>query len=491
MAAAPSRVGTTFGKYRIVRLLGKGGMGEVYEAYDTSKDRTVALKILPDQFSHDEKFRTRFQRESHATAILQEPHVIPIHDWGEIDGHLYIDMRLVVGHTLHELLRAGGLEPHRAVAIINQIAEALDAAHTHGLVHRDVKPQNVIVTSSDFAYLVDFGIASMAGASSLTMTGTQIGSMSYMAPERFAGTDATPAVDVYSLACILYELLVGSPPFPADSPERTIAAHLSAPVPRANAVNPGIPPGLDEVIARGMAKHPEDRYGTAGALGRAAQRALQPSAAAPGAARQAGAAAPWAVTTQADAGVPPQRSVSGPHAAFPPVLQPPATTKSSPWLTLAAVTAALIAVGIAIAGYFRSPVPDSASPGAATAASHPTFTAQQIADATQNVCAGLNSTTQAITRNTHLQNPTPDDPIGALAVAANARLALSHSAMHLRALLTREPATPTALADAVGSIADAADDLALSYLAGEEDSARSGLRNDLDSGMSKSKEFCP
>src|SRR6195952_83474 len=141
--ASQSRVGQMFGQYKIVGLLGKGGMGEVYEAEDTGKGRTVALKILSSQFSHDESFRTRFQRESRAAAILQEPHVIPIHDWGEIDGNLYIDMRLVRGQDLHETLKRGPLEPARAVSIVAQIGAALDAAHARGLIHRDIKPQNI------------------------------------------------------------------------------------------------------------------------------------------------------------------------------------------------------------------------------------------------------------------------------------------------------------------------------------------------------------
>ncbi len=275
MAGVNSRVGTTFGKYKIDGLLGKGGMGEVYQAYDTVKGRTVALKILADQFSQDERFRARFLRESHAAAILQEPHVIPIHDWGEIDGSMYIDMRLVQGRTLHELLSGSPLEPTRAVAITSQIAEALDAAHAANLVHRDVKPQNIIVTPTDFAYLVDFGIAETKGDTRLTLTGTHIGSFAYMAPERFLDQEITPAVDVYALACVLYEALTGDTPFPADSLEQVIGAHISSPPPRPSAVNPRIPPSFDEVIARGMAKEPDDRYGSAGAFGRAAQRALR------------------------------------------------------------------------------------------------------------------------------------------------------------------------------------------------------------------------
>ena len=269
-----TRVGESFGKYKITKLLGKGGMGEVYEAFDTSKERTVALKILSDQYSQDERFRERFQRESRAAAVLQEPHVIPIHDWGEVDDHLYIDMRLVPGQTLHDMLRSGPLAPERAVAIIGQVSEALDAAHAAGLIHRDVKPQNIMVTSTDFAYLVDFGIAEAHGDSHLTMSGTQVGSMAYMAPERFGTDEATAAVDVYALACVLCEALTGSTPFRTDSLEQVIGAHLSAPPPRPSSVNPRVPAALDDVVARGMAKQPDDRYGSAGAFARAAGRAM-------------------------------------------------------------------------------------------------------------------------------------------------------------------------------------------------------------------------
>ena len=269
-----SRVGQTFGKYKIVGLLGRGGMGEVYEAYDTSKNRAVALKILRDEFSQDETFRARFLRESHSAAVLQEPHVIPIHDWGEVDGNLFIDMRLVSGQTLDDLLDKGALAPERAVAIIAQIGAALDAAHGQGLIHRDVKPANIIVTPADFAYLVDFGIAQTRADTRLTMAGTQIGSMAYMAPERFNNEAATSAVDVYALACVLYESLTGERPFSSDSIDRVIAAHIAQPPPRPSEVNRRVPASLDEVIARGMAKDPDDRYGSAGAVGRAAQRAL-------------------------------------------------------------------------------------------------------------------------------------------------------------------------------------------------------------------------
>jgi serine/threonine protein kinase len=270
-----SRVGTTFGKYKISGILGRGGMGEVYEAYDTEIGRAVALKIIKSQFADDRGYRTRFERESHAVAKLQEPHVIPIHGFGEIDGCLFLDMRLVRGTDLQSLLEKEPLDPSRAVGIITQVAAALDAAHAEGLIHRDVKPQNVIVTPADFAYLVDFGIAEVIGETRLTVAGSHIGSWPYMAPERFGDQDLTPAVDVYALTCVLYESLTAQLPFPADSQEALVAAHLQTPPPRPSLVNPKVPPAFDDVIARGMAKEPDDRYGSAGALGRAATRALR------------------------------------------------------------------------------------------------------------------------------------------------------------------------------------------------------------------------
>jgi serine/threonine protein kinase len=270
-----SRVGSQIGPYRLRRLLGKGGMGEVYEAEDTVKDRIIALKLLPEAASHDPVFRKRLQREAHSAGRLQEPHVVPIHDYGEVDGLLYVDMRMIDGTDLRKVLkRFGPMTPARAVAIIRQIASALDAAHESGVMHRDVKPENIILTRDDFAYLVDFGIANAATDEKLTELGTAVGTYAYMAPERFTNDEVTYRADVYALTCVLHECLTGSQPYPGDSVSVIITAHLMQPIPKPSEQRPGIPGAFDKVIAKGMAKKPEERFASAGDLAIAANAAL-------------------------------------------------------------------------------------------------------------------------------------------------------------------------------------------------------------------------
>ncbi|MGY4103210.1 serine/threonine-protein kinase [Nocardia sp. R16R-3T] len=271
----PLTVGSIFGHYRLDRLIGRGGMGEVYEAYDMRKRRSVAIKVLLERLALDEGYRERFQREADAAARLREPHVIPIHDYGEIDGHLYIDMRLVDGASLPSVLRNNGpMAPPQAVAVIRQIASALDAAHAEGLVHRDVKPDNILLTPEGFAYLVDFGIAHSDADQGLTTHGAVIGSFSYMAPERFRAEHTTPAVDVYSLACVLYVCLTGARPYRGTTDAEIISAHLFEPVPRPSTLRPNVTTALDAVIQHGMAKNVRERYQTAGDLAHAAEAAL-------------------------------------------------------------------------------------------------------------------------------------------------------------------------------------------------------------------------
>ena len=273
--AQASRVGSMFGPYHLKRLLGRGGMGEVYEAEHTVKEWTVAVKLMSDTFSKDPVFRERMKREARIAGRLQEPHVVPIHDYGEIDGQMYMEMRLIEGIDLDTMLkRFGPLTPPRAVAIITQIASALDAAHAAGVMHRDVKPPNILVTRDDFAYLVDFGIASATTDEKLTQLGTAVGTWKYMAPERFSNDEVTYRADIYALTCVLHEALTGSPPYRADSASTLVTAHLLDPIPKPSALRPGVPKAFDAVIARGMAKKPEDRYASAGDLALAAHEAL-------------------------------------------------------------------------------------------------------------------------------------------------------------------------------------------------------------------------
>jgi predicted Ser/Thr protein kinase len=266
--------GTPFGRYRLVELLGRGGMGEVWRAHDTATNRTVAIKLLPPQLAQDHTFVQRFRREAEAAAQLNSPHIIPIHDYGEIDGRLFVNMRLIEGRDLHEILRDGPLEPARAVRIIEQIAKALNAAHKIGLVHRDVKPSNILLDEDDFAYLIDFGIARGADETRLTGTGSIIGSWHYMSPERMRAGEIDARSDVYALACVLYECLTAATPFPGDSAEQQITAHLMAAPPCPSISHPAVPATLDTVIAIGMAKDPDQRYTTTVELATAAQRAV-------------------------------------------------------------------------------------------------------------------------------------------------------------------------------------------------------------------------
>ncbi|OMC01041.1 protein kinase [Mycobacterium sp. NS-7484] len=267
---------TPFGHYQLQKLIGRGGMGEVYQAYDEDTDRIVALKVLPPHLAQDATFQERFRRESHAAAGVSNPHVVPIHGYGEIDGRLYLDMRLIEGRNLGAMLTKTGkpLDPAFVVGMIEQVAEALDSAHRAGLIHRDVKPSNILIADNDFVYLIDFGLARTAGDSGMTTAGSTLGTLAYMAPERFDGGKVDPRSDIYALACVLYECLTGGRPYPADSLEQQIAGHMVSPPPRASEKDPRLA-AFDEVIAKGMAKKPSKRYQSAGDLAAAARTALE------------------------------------------------------------------------------------------------------------------------------------------------------------------------------------------------------------------------
>ncbi|ANW65290.1 protein kinase [Mycobacterium sp. djl-10] len=259
-----------------MEILGRGGMGVVYRARDTRTDRIVALKVLPPHLAADTVFQRRFRRESQAAAGVSDPHVVPIHGYGEIDGRLYLDMQLIEGMTLGAILgqRRRPLEPALAVRVTEQVASALDAAHAAGLVHRDVKPSNILISEREFVYLIDFGLARTASDPGLTTAGSTLGTLAYMAPERFGGGPADPRSDIYALACVLYECLTGSRPYPDDSLEQQIAGHMVTPPPLPSDTDRALA-AFDAVITRGMAKDPGRRYRTASELAAAARRAAQ------------------------------------------------------------------------------------------------------------------------------------------------------------------------------------------------------------------------
>jgi serine/threonine protein kinase len=333
--------GTPFGRYRLLSLIGEGGMGKVYKAHDTVMGRDVAIKVLPRELASESSYEQRFRREASTAARLTEPHIIPIHDSGEIDGQLYLVMPVIDGVDVKALLdREGPLGPPRAVAVIEQLAAALDAAHAAGLVHRDVKPSNALIVGNDFVYLIDFGIAHDAAATRLTQTGSFVGTVAYMSPERLNTGVADARSDVYALACVLYECLTGALPFPGASIEQQMAAHLTRVPPKPTEIDPAIPGGFDEVIAAGMAKDPEQRYRSAGELAAAARRAL------------GGASVPTPVPSSPKVTARPAPLVEPSTQASParPAadVAPPVNRSKRNWLIAAAVIVVVAAIGVGV-----------------------------------------------------------------------------------------------------------------------------------------------
>ena len=261
---------------RIEAVAGRGGMGIVYRATQLSLGRPVAVKLIAPGRAGDPGFRERFERESRIAAAIDHPNVIPVYAAGEEGGHLYLVMRYVKGTDLQGLLaRERRLAPARVAAIACQIGAALDAAHGVGLVHRDVKPANVLLTG-EHAYLADFGLSQLVGSDTrLTSTGQWIGTVDFMAPEQFSGAEVDARADVYALGCVLYDALTGEVPFPRGTVPATMLAHMHETPPRPTAVAADVPAGFDRVVARALAKDPERRYPSAGDLGRAALAAAE------------------------------------------------------------------------------------------------------------------------------------------------------------------------------------------------------------------------
>ena len=261
------RIGTALGAYRIDAVIGRGGMGVVYRATDTNLDRPVALKLLGHDYVDDEAFRARFLRESKMAAAIDHPNIIPIYEAGERDGTYFLAMRFVQGSDLASRLRGGPLEARAVVSLLSQVAGALDAAHAAGLVHRDVKPANLLVASghgadrSDHVYLTDFGLTKQRGSQTgLTRTGSFLGTLEYVSPEQIEGKPVDGRADQYALAAIAIECLTGEPPFPRDSDLAIINAHLRDAPPSVHERKADLPAAADAVVARGLAKDPAARY---------------------------------------------------------------------------------------------------------------------------------------------------------------------------------------------------------------------------------------
>jgi serine/threonine protein kinase len=367
--------GLTFAGCLIERVAGRGGMGVVFEATQLALKRPVALKAIAPTLATDPDFRARFERESHLTASLDHPNVIPVYDAGERDGTLYLVMRWVDGTDLGTLLeRSGRLAPKRAIKLLAPVASALAAAHRRGLVHRDVKPGNVLIARADeggedgHVYLTDFGIARRTDTESLTRTGVFVGTVDYSAPERFQRGKGDAASDIYSFGCVLFEAVTGQIPYDRSTSISKIHAHMTEPVPSARALAPDVPEQLDAIIAKAMAKRPEDRYRSAVDLaavleqaafalgGHGSDPAIAPTVAAPAPA-PAPAPPPEPAPTAASPTVPTDdmatriepapvaEAASSPAAA--PAARPPRRSGSLTRWAMAAVVVSLIGVLIA------------------------------------------------------------------------------------------------------------------------------------------------
>ncbi len=289
-------IGATVGDYLLEEQIGRGGMGVVYRATQLSLGRAVAVKLITPRLADDPDYRERFKREARLSARIAHPNVVPVHQAEECDGHLFIAMHFVRGTDLCAVLdERGRFEPSEAVRIVEQVAAALDAAHELGLVHRDVKPGNVLLsgrTGAEHVYLTDFGLSKdIRATAGVTRTGDFVGTLDYVAPEQVQATRVDGRADVYALGCVLYELLTGAVPFDCDSDMAKLYAHMSEPAPRPSGRVPSLPAELDAVIERSMAKRREDRYSTAGEMAAAARSALTDHAVVPPAAAPAAAAA--------------------------------------------------------------------------------------------------------------------------------------------------------------------------------------------------------
>lgn len=270
--------GQMLGPYRIISQIGKGGMANVYKAYQPSVDRDVAIKVLPSQLAESKEFAIRFHQEARIIAKLEHPHILPVFDYGESDGVAYFVMRYLEAGTLKDKMEAGRPLPLKDIdRIFTQLADALSYAHMHGIIHRDLKPANALIDSHGNIFLTDFGIARLLESASprLTQTDAIMGTPAYISPEQAQGQDVDQRSDIYSLGIILYEMVMGGVPFVADTPLAVLFKHISDPLPLPSKVKPDIPPSIEKVILKALAKDPKDRFATADEFVAAWKRALE------------------------------------------------------------------------------------------------------------------------------------------------------------------------------------------------------------------------
>ncbi len=267
-------IGTTLGPYRILEQIGLGGMATVYKAFQPGMDRLVALKILPAHYASTPRFVQRFEQEARIIAKLEHRNIIPIYDFGSHDGTTYLAMRYLQAGTVKDILAQGTLSLADVARVIGDVAAALNYAHAQGIIHRDVKPSNILVDKQGNAYLTDFGIAKVLEATQEFTGSAALGTPPYMAPEQTLGKPVTAQTDVYSLGVMLYEMVTGKPPFEADTPMATAIMHVHNPLPLPRTLKPDLPEAVELVILKALAKDPKHRYLTAGELARAFENAI-------------------------------------------------------------------------------------------------------------------------------------------------------------------------------------------------------------------------
>jgi serine/threonine protein kinase len=359
-------VGSEFAGCRIEGVAGRGGMGVVYRATQLALDRLVALKVIAPDLALDRAFRARFQREARLAASIEHANVLPVYEAGERDGVLFLTTRYVEGIDLRALLdRDGRLDPARAAALLTPVAFALHAAHQRGLVHRDVKPANVLIAAPgdaehEHVYLTDFGIArgegAAAGEMTVTRTGMFVGTLDYMAPEQMTGSRGNARSDIYSFGCMLFQTLTGRVPFPREQDVARIHAHVNEPFPTLLEIRPDIPPAMDAVVQRACAKNPDDRFASAAALAGALEAAVKgelpdtvaSEEARPTAETVVSPAAPTAATAPQPTDLPPTRVAETRAAAAAPPAPPAPPTRRRGYVLPGLIGVAVVAVIVAV-----------------------------------------------------------------------------------------------------------------------------------------------